>query len=455
MGNKNQQTRKEKIPLYMIRANELIKEENKKAEVQKALKSQKYKKNYGIVSFENQVDTSIKAIKKGELTIADSFQGVRKVFLKLQDKKCKFINFAHLKELLVHLFKNNCTDILEKEQYAIVLFNLFVTSQSWIRPIGEWKRNSHNPEKQIASLLRHLFAKYETPAFLDSMWYEESTLKTYLFAYIDIAQGKNVRQCSGFPVVMSKRMAHEFMQTPAHYTIKEAIRRAQVLSLGGDENLAYYVCRSRLGNNSFYEDDFWFSVIRFFAQQELFDNRHVPEMIDYIYFMRFEDRRLVDGRMLRGNPNYSMKGRTAIKLLEQSQAWHRNAGYQPKVDYEWDKIGFSEKDWVEGEEDKQKIYFITELNSSRLLREEGKEMRHCVYSYARQCAAKQSAIFSLRLFKGEFNPLERLATIEVNLRDLRVVQIRGKCNAKVNNQAVRFITDWATENRLTISNYAW
>jgi hypothetical protein len=117
MGNKNQQTRKEKIPLYMIRANELIKEENKKAEVQKALKSQKYKKNYGIVSFENQVDTSIKAIhsKKGELTIADSFQGVRKVFLKLQDKKCKFINFACLKELLVHLFKNNCTDILEKE----------------------------------------------------------------------------------------------------------------------------------------------------------------------------------------------------------------------------------------------------------------------------------------------------------------------------------------------------
>ena len=101
------------------------------------------------------------------------------------------------------------------------------------------------------------------------------------------------------------------------------------------------------------------------------------------------------------------------------------------------------------------MYFITELNSSSLLREEGKQMHHCVYSYARQCASKYSAIFSLRLFKGEYHPIERLATIEVSLRDLRVVQIRAKFNAKVSNIATRFITDWAMQNKLTISQYAW
>jgi hypothetical protein len=81
-----------------------------------------------------------------------------------------------------------------------------------------------------------------------------------------------------------------------------------------------------------------------------------------------------------------------------------------------------------------KGYTVVPLLSSLELFDEGKEMHHCVSSYARQCLLGTSRIFSIR--KGEY----KIATVEINDGFVKMqkptlkwtmAQVRGKCNASV------------------------
>ena len=55
---------------------------------------------------------------------------------------------------------------------------------------------------------------------------------------------------------LTKRMAHEVLNAPAHYTISEALRYGQIVGQQGVSALVETVIATRLGE-SFEHEDFW------------------------------------------------------------------------------------------------------------------------------------------------------------------------------------------------------
>ena len=71
---------------------------------------------------------------------------------------------------------------------------------------------------------------------------------------------------------------------------------------------------------------------------------------------------------------------------------------------------------------------VRELRSYRELAAEGREMGHCVYSYAKSCRSGSTSIWSLGL-ENEKGQRQRILTIAVEPRARAVTQVRGRFNA--------------------------
>ena len=79
--------------------------------------------------------------------------------------------------------------------------------------------------------------------------------------------------------------------------------------------------------------------------------------------------------------------------------------------------------------------------SSDELYAEGREMSHCVSSYARSCAEGRCAIYSLTRFNEEGTIRE--ATIEVSMESKKIVQSRKKHNADLTSEDKSIIKAWS------------
>jgi len=131
--------------------------------------------------------------------------------------------------------------------------------KSWLRPVQEWKPTSYNDRKQFSSLIRHLFAKYPVPLFMDSAWF--STENKHQGWFKHIGEGANIRTASGLPIPLTKMMAHHFLQAPDDFDIPAAIRWGQIHAMGGDERLVRASLRTRIGT-AFTSEDFWTTVFQ-------------------------------------------------------------------------------------------------------------------------------------------------------------------------------------------------
>jgi hypothetical protein len=77
-----------------------------------------------------------------------------------------------------------------------------------------------------------------------------------------MANGYSFRKLNDL-IIMTKKMEHNFLHAPDHFTPEESIRYAQVLGLGGKKNLADAIVATRLGKH-FGHEEFWRTVIQFF-----------------------------------------------------------------------------------------------------------------------------------------------------------------------------------------------
>jgi hypothetical protein len=344
------------------------------------------------------------------------------------------------KELVLHLCGQNCHRLLASRTLGIGLQYIAGFWGATIREVGTWRRTGYNADRQLLSLVRHLFVKYPVPGFLYKAWLPGGTSPERTW-FVEIAAGVSARQLSGLPVVLTKRMAFLFLNAPDWCTPTGALRYAQVVALGGDEWLAWHVNRSHLGQNGFRDDGFWITVIRFLAGVPMLDGTQINPIIDYISHRRA----LEEG--------FSMKGRTPNALLRQVEAWQdgqnrlRNRGGML-----WHTSGIREgafgTDAPAG-----KWFRLVELLSSNELHDEGQAMSHCVYTYAQSCVRGRCAIFSLRTEDLHTGVQERLATIEVDLHTYRVVQVRARFNAAAPPAHRRVIAEWAAQEGLTLAKW--
>ena len=338
---------------------------------------------------------------------------------------------------------------------------LVAVKDLWIRDYKTWKPKSHNADRQFASFVRHLLVKYDMPLFMDRAWLNGTILDTSPFQdwYIHIGLGGNLRTAKRLPYPITKMEAHYFMQAPESYTIPEALRYGQLLSLGGSPRLAQAMRGTQIMPTNLLTDmagnDFCLSVIRFFIANPMLDMAHIHPITDYIWNQKYQcGREFVNHVAVNRpppQPNFSMHGRTPESLLDQVERWHHQLGKERKGGkLLWEHSTVKDFELQEGQGKNARIWRIAELLSSAELTAEGRTMHHCVASYAGSCAAGRSSIWALTLEseKGLFKYL----TIEVSNKQIR--QVRGLNNRNSTQQENTVLNKWAQVEGLGRSTYS-
>ncbi len=346
------------------------------------------------------------------------------------------------------------------------LLHLAMLHEQWRRHPEDWLPETDDPRQQIHSLARHLLAIYPVPAFLDSAWFEGFTPDgaEHREWFVHIAIGQNIRRFPALPLNLTEKAAHHFIQSPNEYSVVGALRRGQTLALGGDEFLAKAISESKLAR-ILPDEPFWESVIHFFVNNPTMNTTQASPIIDFIWAHKFgEDCVLnTDGNWSiqdAPEPDFSMKGRKLPALQKRVEEWHEflsKHSKRPKTT--WQPTGIEEFHTQECDSNGvETIWAIVELCSSTALQEDGREMRHCVFTYAANCVTGKISIWSMRFQSFGEKRKHRLLTIEVNMTKRAIVQVRGKANQTLGQMkrkargrtASELLRRWAKEQRLSI-----
>ena len=313
--------------------------------------------------------------------------------------------------------------------------------KEWNQPIETWYPKSAAREPSYWDMVRHLLARYEVPGFLDRVWLMNPALPEtpkHQNWYLHVANGGNIRTAPGFFAHLTKRMAHIFMQAPRHHRIEHAVRWAQVKALGGDDDLARAVIRTRLGE-VIENEDFWITVIQFFINNPMLDPAQVGPIVDYIYIQKYAPQDIIQpgGGVIEGppaHPNFCIKARSADKLVRLVEEWHGELSAQDYVALkEWTASKYRPFELTETDESGiERTWTIHELLSSWELALEGKALSHCVRSYANRCVTGKVSIWSTQARVGHEEP-QNILTVAVNNTDDKITQYRGKFNMTPGN----------------------
>ena len=310
----------------------------------------------------------------------------------------------------------------------------------WIKPPESWHstvQRGGQPKSadQFGSLARHLLAQYDVPTFMDEVWFDvhiDEALERQQW-FIQLGSGASVRDLT-LPVRFTRRMAHQFMLGKNRDSVAHNLRWAQVLGLGGDQQMARTILKTRLGRH-LEHDEFWHTVVLFLANNPLIDPTQVGPMIDYVHNMRFAPCRLVreGGGVDEApppQPDLTMKGRSPTKLLRQVDAWHGHlTRVQDVVLQSWHPGPI--RPWTMEDETAELgslRWSVQELLSSWELAAEGTALNHCVVSYSDQCADGQTSVWSIVLQRPDQEMRESVLTVAVDVKKRVMTQARGRHN---------------------------
>lgn len=326
----------------------------------------------------------------------------------------------------------------------------------------DWHACGH-PLLVIHSLAGHLLGRYPTPRFLGSVWFGGNSAAERLRRgwFVQHARGRRFRTLS-LPLAMTRRMEHAFLHSPDHLDVNRALRRAEVLGLGGSPQLANAVIATRLGR-SFEHGAAWREAIAWLVRwSDDLDLAQVGPIIDYLQAMRHEPTRVrtPGGPTFRGplQPDLSLRGRSLDSLWRDVTARLEmigKPGDRPKLSWRksrWNELvvggrvasGRARMQWR-----------LVELLDSNQLRHEGISMRHCVATYAQRCAGGASTIWSLRRHRiDEYGTDDHgwpALTIEVSPRTATIVNLRGRCNRRASGEPLAVVRAWAARERLAFA----
>jgi len=257
--------------------------------------------------------------------------------------------------------------------------------------------------------------------FQDEVWFAERSGEAIQRQewFIRIGSGGSVRDLDTH-VHLTRRMAHEFMLRSNRESVAHNLRWIQVLAMGGDQVMARAVQSTRLGRHLDH-DEFWSTVVLFLATNPMIGPTLVGPVVDYVHHMRFAPRRVVrEGSGVDEapppQPDFTMKGRRATKLLRQVEAWHGHLARVDNVVFQsWQTCGLRPYELEdETPELGQVRWTVQELSSSWELAAEGTSMGHCVVSYSDQCADGHTSVWSIGLQREDGTEREAVLTVAVD-----------------------------------------
>lgn len=349
-------------------------------------------------------------------------------------------------------------------QLIPALTRMAVYSGNWLRAPSDWAGATGMPITQLHSLIAHLFERYPMPVFFRNAWLVKGETR-YLERdwYCRIAIGGSLRGAPGFPPSITTRALHLAMQAPDHLTIRQALRWGQLKAVGAADHPIREVLASRMVKD-LSNDEVWSRLIEKISAARQRRRGDFGLISDALRCFLREEKTAHAQRIL------ALPYRDLVRHCRSFWKQLRDTTLEDGLDWKkWDfhcphvrealflhQFSYVEpmlpgKPWsfVEGPRFQETEWRMIELTWRHQLVAEGKAMRHCVGSYWRKCRNLESAIFSLRSYKGcARDDMQRHLTIEVNRQSRRVVKVRGKYNRSFSGVRLREIVQWAEDHQL-------
>jgi hypothetical protein len=352
-------------------------------------------------------------------------------------------NFKQLPEFVSEFLENeeniqDCKEALRKigRDKIKILSELVLLNSLWIRPLSTWAVPAEK-ENIVRSLFSHLFLAYPVPEFLlnqvlSGMFEIE---RTPLKLCICWGQGISLQEAAEtFDWKIWKGLQHQLSQVPARLNLYEACRYAKFIHLGL-KNVDYEVLVEECGFDFDLVQEEHNYAQKVKLQEDILRwlDRHWKELeIELLELYTDYFWHVVNN--LDTYPNFKIKGRSLKKIQE--VAWeYQDAGYKELAVKNW-----TQKGWESCFLDKEgKAWQIQEICNGLGLLREGIAMSHCVGTYVDACINGNSAIFSL-IHEGRSR-----ITIEVQPKNMTIVQAKGKSNREARREEHEIIQKWKEE----------
>lgn len=296
-----------------------------------------------------------------------------------------------------------------------------------------------HPLAIIHSLACHLLGRYPVPRFLASVWFggDEPAERERRGWFVEHARGRRFRDLRT-PVALTRRMEHALLHGPDHLSVDRALRRAEVIGLGGCPALADAVAACQLGSR-FDRPALWRAVLVWLVSRgDEVDLAWLPRVINGIAVAEAEPA-------LAGRSFEAVRRELARDEVVRAAPAAPRPARPARLPRVWQRSRWNEVTLVDGDT----RWRVVELTDSTALVREGHALRHCVGGYAWRCVSGASRIWSLRQASadGEVSVL----TIEVDPRTATVVQLRGRANQRATGQPLAMVRRWMARERLSPS----
>jgi hypothetical protein len=366
-----------------------------------------------------------------------------------------------LKRLLQAVWQRS--DLLQIDRHRCVresieaLHNLSLHARAFVRKPESWPGCSGRPRAVVSSLAAHLLGAYPMPAFLGSVWFGDQSAEARRKRrwYLAHAHGQRFRSLD-LPMKMTRRMEHHFLNSPTHLSLEQAMRRAELLSLGASEELIRAVLATHLGEDLSH-GEFWRSVMTLLVNAEdSLSLADVGPIVDFLHCLRIKRVR-VDGPhapiyIEPIEPDFSVRGRTLASLLRLVERWHLSLRRSRVIGRSWmpsihASMRVQERARIK---DVPALFWeFVELTNSRELRLEGGSLRHCVATYDQKCVDGRARIWSLRARSNQAT--RSVITIEVCPKRRAIVQARGMRNRMPAGRPLEVLAMWARREQLAMA----
>jgi hypothetical protein len=297
-----------------------------------------------------------------------------------------------------------------------------------------------DPGKIALALARHVYATFPVPAHLESVWLDREPLEPTELErrkdwYVEVAQGRSLYR-GRTKGTLTRLETHNFLYPAPGLGFREALWYAVARSYTDNIGLALRIARSKVARDSVIP--FWRDAARFFCANPI-PITDINDLCDFLAALQ------------RGNPGYSLAGRTLRSLRAGMEQWHRELGLLRRIGTgSWDGNPLPDWTWEEiheNEPHRNVTWTVTQLKTGKELAAEGSRMRHCVYSYKQECMRGHASIWSLRATNA--SGTKRVLTMEMTVAN-DVIQVRGLANRRASAAELSILRRWSIATGVTI-----
>lgn len=308
----------------------------------------------------------------------------------------------------------------------------------------------------VHSLASHLFCRYPVPRILGPVWFggDSAAERAPRRWFLEHGGGRRFREIPDLPMKMTRKMERILLHSPPHLPVRAAMRRAEILGLGGPPELVDAVLATPLAHD-LEHGDFWRSTMHWLVNHwsEL-EPAQIGPIVQFLRRIRIEPLEIATSAGLVTTaplePSFTLTGRSPASVLRLCAQWQHEVLLTGRGLIRWPSSGLPSMGW----QDELGEWRLFELLGNDALQIEGRTMRNCVAAYWRECLAGRSSIWSLSLRDPSGSYLSR-CTIELRTATKTIVQIRGPQNRPALGRLRAMIQDWAARAGLTIAGYAW